>query len=99
MAKRQEEPEPEENLERYMLTYSDLITLLLLFFIIMYSISSINTGRYNELAAATAAQFNRGILEGGAIPKSVLPLMPKPTDMRKYKRAMNINPERNCYSR
>lgn len=39
-----------ENSERWLLTYSDLITLLLAFFIIMYSIASLNQGKFQQLA-------------------------------------------------
>ncbi|PWI58410.1 flagellar motor protein MotB [Sulfoacidibacillus thermotolerans] len=39
-----------ENSERWLLTYSDLITLLLAFFIIMYSIASLNQGKFRQLA-------------------------------------------------
>lgn len=38
------------NTERWMLSYADFITLLMIFFIVMYSISSVNTGKYKQLA-------------------------------------------------
>jgi chemotaxis protein MotB len=38
------------NNDRWLLTYSDLITLLMIFFVVMYSISNINTGKYKQLA-------------------------------------------------
>jgi chemotaxis protein MotB len=41
-----------ENLERWLLTYADLITLLLAFFIIMYSMSRIDKDKYREVMGA-----------------------------------------------
>lgn len=86
---RPKEAEKEENLERWLLTYSDLITLLLLFFIIMYSISSADKGKMSELAEALKQELGQGIFEGGISPKSTLPLVPKPGDMKKYQRSMS----------
>lgn len=44
-------PEPEkENSERWLLTYSDLITLLLTFFIILYSISQQDAAKFQAVA-------------------------------------------------
>ena len=40
----------EVSTERWMLSYADFITLLMIFFIVMYSISSVNTGKYKQLA-------------------------------------------------
>ncbi|NJB05510.1 chemotaxis protein MotB, partial [Clostridioides difficile] len=37
-----DEDEKEENNERWLLTYSDLITLLMIFFVIMYSMSNVD---------------------------------------------------------
>ncbi|MGE5328598.1 MAG: flagellar motor protein MotB [Deltaproteobacteria bacterium] len=45
------QPEPEkENSERWLLTYSDLITLLLTFFIILYSISQQDAAKFQQVA-------------------------------------------------
>lgn len=38
------------NHERWLLTYSDLITLLMIFFVIMYSMSNIDKEKYKKLA-------------------------------------------------
>lgn len=46
------------NHERYLVTYSDLITLLLAFFIIMYAMSSgVDEGKYQQLAEGLSAAF------------------------------------------
>lgn len=44
--------------ERWLITYSDLITLLLVFFIIMFSMSQINQAKYQELEKVLAIQFH-----------------------------------------
>ncbi len=47
----------EENLDRWLLTYADLITLLLAFFIVMYSISRIDSGKFSEVTSALTSVF------------------------------------------
>ena len=53
-------PEHHEDLARWLLTYADMITLLMLFFIILYAMSSIDTAKYTQLAQALASVFNGG---------------------------------------
>jgi chemotaxis protein MotB len=50
----------EDNPERWLLTYADLITLLLAFFIVMYSMSRIDAKRFGKVSQAL-----HGILKGG----------------------------------
>ena len=45
------------NHESWAIPYGDLITLLLAFFVVMYSISSVNEGKYRVLSAAIASAF------------------------------------------
>lgn len=52
--------EAAENSDRWLLTYADLITLLLAFFVIMYSMSQVDAKKFGEMAKA----FN-GVLRGG----------------------------------
>ncbi len=49
-----------DNRERWLLTYADLITLLLAFFIVMYSMSQLDAKKFGEMADAL-----HGILQGG----------------------------------
>lgn len=51
MARRRRVEEP-ENHERWLVSYADFITLLFAFFVVMYSISSINEGKYKVLSQA-----------------------------------------------
>jgi chemotaxis protein MotB len=48
-----------ENTERWLLTYADLITLLLAFFIVMYSMSRVDALKFGEMTGALS-----GILRG-----------------------------------
>ncbi|MCX5815092.1 MAG: flagellar motor protein MotB [Proteobacteria bacterium] len=49
-----------ENLERWLLTYADLITLLLAFFIMMYTFSKQDAQKYDEVSAHLKAIFSGG---------------------------------------
>lgn len=61
---RNSERDPErENLERWLLTYADLITLLLAFFIILYSMSKIDTEKFRAVSGAF-----RSVLHGTDLP-------------------------------
>ena len=56
--KRQEE---HENAERWILTYADLITLLLAFFIMMYVFSKQDSYKYDEVASHLKTIFSGGM--------------------------------------
>jgi chemotaxis protein MotB len=49
--------EEHENHERWAIPYGDLLTLLLAFFVVMYSISSVNAGKYRVLSNSIYAAF------------------------------------------
>lgn len=49
--------------ERWLLTYSDLITLLMVFFIVMYASSTINAAKYQELKESLGQVLNPGSSE------------------------------------
>lgn len=55
---RRKRHEEHENLERWLVSYADFITLLFAFFVVMYSISSINEGKYRVLSDTMVAAFN-----------------------------------------
>lgn len=59
MAKRKAEPE-KENSERWLLTYSDLVTLLMLFFIVLYSMSQIDAAKYTQVSQSLESAFSGG---------------------------------------
>ncbi|EMR11871.1 flagellar motor protein MotD [Methylophaga lonarensis MPL] len=58
MARRKREPE-QENHERWLVSYADFITLLFAFFVVMYSISSVNEGKYRVLSETLESVFSQ----------------------------------------
>jgi len=61
--------------ERWLLTYADLITLLMVFFVVLYSMSAIDVHKFDEMAKAMNIAFtgtggNSGVLDGG---RSIIP--------------------------
>lgn len=70
------------NPDRYLLTYADLITLLLGLFIILYASAQVDSGKYKEYAQAINSYFNDenstpksdGVMPGQkGIPKPIFP--------------------------
>jgi chemotaxis protein MotB len=57
MRRRKKHQEEHENHERWAIPYGDLLTLLLAFFVVMYSISSVNAGKYRVLSDSLYAAF------------------------------------------
>ncbi|MBX6753194.1 MAG: OmpA family protein [Thermorudis peleae] len=55
--------EEHENLERWLITYADLITLLLVFFVVMYSISKADAAKFRAVSASIRAAFNIDVLQ------------------------------------
>jgi chemotaxis protein MotB len=56
--KKPEEPEKPENSERWLLTYSDMITLLMAFFIVLYAISNVEKSKAAALSESLNEAFN-----------------------------------------
>lgn len=52
--------EEHENSERWLLTYSDLITLLMIFFIVMYAMSNVDVKKYTALAQSMSIAMGGG---------------------------------------
>lgn len=50
--------EEHENHERWLVSYADFITLLFAFFVVMYSLSSINEGKYRTVSESIKAALN-----------------------------------------
>lgn len=55
---RKKKHEEHENHERWLVSYADFITLLFAFFVVMYSLSSVNEGKYRVLSESLVAAFN-----------------------------------------
>lgn len=54
---RKKKPEEHSNHERWMVSYADFITLLFAFFVMLYSISIVNTGKFKILSESLTAAF------------------------------------------
>lgn len=60
--------EEHENLERWLVSYADFITLLFAFFVVMYAISSVNEGKYRVLSDSLVTAFkSASVVDGGAV--------------------------------
>src|SRR5712692_10357750 len=53
-----------ENAERWLLTYADLITLLMVFFVVLYSMSAADSTKFRRISAALQQAFNVDVLQG-----------------------------------
>ena len=56
---RRHREEEHGNSERWMVSYADFITLLFAFFVVMYSISSVNEGKYKVLTESLVGVFSQ----------------------------------------
>lgn len=65
--KRRRKYDEHDNHEAWAIPYGDLVTLLLAFFVVMYSISSVNSGKYRVLSSALTAAFRGTPLSPQAI--------------------------------
>jgi chemotaxis protein MotB len=59
--------EEHENHERWLITYADMITLLMVLFIVLYSISQVDVAKYEELKSGMTEGFGgeAAVLDGG----------------------------------
>lgn len=64
MARKKKEEEQAPGSPAWMATFSDLMNLLLCFFVLLFAMSSVDQDKFEELVASLSASF--GILEGGA---------------------------------
>lgn len=62
MARRKHHEEEHENHERWLVSYADFITLLFAFFVVMYSLSSVNEGKYRVLSESLVTAFRSSSL-------------------------------------
>lgn len=68
MARRQKHEE-HENLDRWLVSYADFITLLFAFFVVMYSVSQVNEGKYRVLSDSLVNAFK-------TTPTAAVPISP-----------------------
>ncbi|MBI3803023.1 MAG: OmpA family protein [Nitrospirae bacterium] len=55
---RKKKHEEHENMERWLVSYADFITLLFAFFVVMYSTSSVHEGKYRAVADSINSAFH-----------------------------------------
>lgn len=77
--------------ERWLLTYADMITLLLALFVVLYAISSVNVSKFKTLQDSLRDAFNGNVVNGGTsimetgrsatrdVSESVIPNITPPT--------------------
>jgi chemotaxis protein MotB len=51
--------------ERWLLTYADMITLLMALFIVMFAMSVVNTSKFDALSKSLKEAFNGAVVDGG----------------------------------
>ena len=61
MAKRKEQHEKEANHERWLITYSDLITLLMIFFVVMYAMSNVDAQKFRAVGGFSLQCAGRSV--------------------------------------
>lgn len=57
---RKKKPEEHENNERWLVSYSDFITLLMVMFVVLYSMGQVDVNKYKQLADSMRAAFSGG---------------------------------------
>ena len=67
MSRRRPHEDEHENHERWLVSYADFITLLFAFFVVMYSLSSVNEGKYRVLSESLVSAFRNGAGAAGAV--------------------------------
>jgi len=77
------EEEEHENHERWLVSYADMVTLLMCLFIVLYAISQVDTAKFAALASGLSESFGAPITAlPGTIPEgSVLDSLPSPADI------------------
>lgn len=60
MHRRKKVQKVKDRSERWLITYADMITLLMIFFIVMYSLSKVDVDKFKSLAESLSAVFGAG---------------------------------------
>jgi chemotaxis protein MotB len=101
MARRRKGEDEHENHERWLVSYADFITLLFAFFVVMYSLSSLNEGKYRIMSDSVVSAF-RNIASNSDSPRiisspipSIRPqVTPPPSDTQETEEARKSRAER-----
>lgn len=86
--RRHRETDDSDNQDRWIVSYADFVTLLLAFFVVMYSVSSVNEGRYRQVSEALEQAFkpvdsrtDRSSIVPPAVPRPYPTLRDQPVPM------------------
>lgn len=106
MSRRRKNEDEHENHERWLVSYADFITLLFAFFVVMYSLSTINEGKYRVLSDSIVQAFRSiNVNESGqqiiipsmtVVPPSVIAPAPRtksPDEVKTAQRMRNMADE------
>jgi chemotaxis protein MotB len=89
------EEEEHENHERWLVSYADMVTLLMVLFIVLFAISQVDRAKYEELATGLAASFGGpvtvvqgtanepSVLDGGEAPVDIESAIGPPQDVER----------------
>lgn len=83
---RKKREEERDNNDRWMISYSDFVTLLFAFFVVMYATSSVNEGKYKTFGYSLSNAF----LNKPAPPKAAAPSESKSILQQRQKRMQGI---------
>lgn len=89
--------EEHDNIERWLISYADFITLLFALFVVLYALSSVNEGKYRVLSNALGNAFSNRVipLQNDRIqPLSLLPIRPLPLSSPKSRNVEELRRER-----
>jgi chemotaxis protein MotB len=77
------EEEEHENHERWLVSYADMVTLLMCLFIVLYAISQVDKAKFAQLASGLSTSFGAPItaLDNPVSSHSVLDGLPAPVDI------------------
>jgi chemotaxis protein MotB len=81
--KKHHEEEEHDNHERWLVSYADMVTLLMCLFIVLFAMSQIDKAKFAQLSAGLSASFGAPItvLPGTSPESSVLDALPAPVDL------------------
>jgi len=63
--KKHEEHPEHENEERWLVSFADMLLLLMALFIVLFSISAVNTSKFEALSKSLSEAFSGAVLDGG----------------------------------
>jgi chemotaxis protein MotB len=86
--KKQEEKEP--NAERWLLSYADFITLLTVFFIIMYAMSKVDAAKFNQLVTIMEKSFGGQHSVIKMANNGLLPQITRSAEMRRKEKQLYV---------